>query len=244
MRIVIASLLAAALFSASSARAEVVISIDKSAQRMTVAQNGLPLYDWPVSTGKRGYATPSGAFTAFRMEADHYSQEWDDAPMPHSIFFTKIGHAIHGSYDTKKLGTPASHGCVRLSPANAATLYALVRREGVSNAKVVLSGSEQVFLARQGAPANGDEARAARQPRPDANGYETGRRPAYPGYRQAEEVRPRYADPDVEYRQRAYARPRYAYPDDDYARPRYGNPYPYYAPPQYVQPYGYPYSRY
>jgi lipoprotein-anchoring transpeptidase ErfK/SrfK len=65
------------------------------------------------------------------MEADHYSKEWDDAPMPHSIFFTKIGHAIHGSYDTKKLGMPASRGCVRISPAHAATLFALVKQDGL-----------------------------------------------------------------------------------------------------------------
>jgi 4-aminobutyrate aminotransferase-like enzyme len=73
-----------------------------------------------------------------------------DAPMPHSIFFTKIGHAIHGSYDTKKLGMPASHGCVRISPAHAATLFALVKQDGLVKTKVVLTGSEQVALAQRG----------------------------------------------------------------------------------------------
>ena len=115
---------------------------------MTVSRDGEALYTWPVSTGRIGHATPSGAFTAFRMEADHYSKEWDDAPMPHSIFFTKVGHAIHGTYETKKLGTPASHGCVRLSPAHAATLFAMVKQDGVINTRVVLTGSEQVALAR------------------------------------------------------------------------------------------------
>lgn len=75
------------------------------------------------------------------MEADHFSKEWDDAPMPHSIFFTQEGHAIHGSYDVKRLGTAASHGCVRLAPANAAILFALVKEEGLSNTKVVLTGN-------------------------------------------------------------------------------------------------------
>ena len=74
------------------------------------------------------------------MERTHYSREWDDAPMPHSIFFTQEGHAIHGSYEVRRLGTPASHGCVRLSPENAATLYALVKDQGVKNAHVVLTG--------------------------------------------------------------------------------------------------------
>ena len=140
MRFLVASLIAASLAAAfiGNAHAEILIIIDKSAQRMTVERDGEPLYTWPVSTGRTGYATPSGSFSAFRMEADHYSKEWDDAPMPHSIFFTKIGHAIHGSYESKKLGMPASHGCVRLSPANAAILFALVEQNGVTNTKVVL----------------------------------------------------------------------------------------------------------
>jgi lipoprotein-anchoring transpeptidase ErfK/SrfK len=82
------------------------------------------------------------------MEADHYSKEFDDAPMPHSIFFTKIGHAIHGTDAAGRLGNPASHGCVRLSRANAATLYALVEEQGVLNTTVTLTGSSQVAIAR------------------------------------------------------------------------------------------------
>ena len=73
----------------------------------------MPIYDWPVSTGQRGYDTPAGVFKPFRMEKDHFSREWDEAPMPYSIFFTMDGHAIHGSFDIKRLGRPASHGCVR-----------------------------------------------------------------------------------------------------------------------------------
>ena len=74
--------------------------------------------------------------------------------MPHSIFFTKIGHAIHGTDSAGRLGSPASHGCVRLSRANAATLYALVQEQGVLNTTVTLTGSSQVALARnpRGAP--------------------------------------------------------------------------------------------
>ena len=82
------------------------------------------------------------------MEAEHFSKEWDDAPMPHSVFFTKQGHAIHGSFDTKRLGSPASHGCVRLSPTNAAKLFSLVQQEGLPNTQVMLTGSEQVALDR------------------------------------------------------------------------------------------------
>src|SRR4051794_30882743 len=84
------------------ASANVLIWIDKSAQRMTVSVDGAPVYRWPVSTGMRGRETPAGSYKPFRMEAEHYSKEWDDAPMPHSIFFTQVGHAIHGS--THRLG--------------------------------------------------------------------------------------------------------------------------------------------
>src|SRR5215470_18080291 len=89
---------------AASADAKVLITVDKSAQEMTVEVDGVPRWRWPVSTGMRGYATPSGSFTAFRMEEDHYSKEFDDAPMPNSIFFTKRGHAIHGYLDTRRIG--------------------------------------------------------------------------------------------------------------------------------------------
>src|SRR6185295_13558721 len=133
---------------APAAQGAVLVTIDKSAQLMTVEQDGRPLYQWPVSTGRAGYDTPGGKFRAFRMERDHFSKEWDDAPMPFSIFFTEKGHAIHGSYEVKRLGSPASHGCVRLAPANAETLFALVQQDGVLNTTVVLTG-----IAPSGAPA-------------------------------------------------------------------------------------------
>jgi hypothetical protein len=135
-------LLVAAPALACPALANVLISIDKRAQRMTVSVDGSRLYSWPVSTGTEGRETPNGSFKPFRMEEDHYSKEWDDAPMPHSIFFTKVGHAIHGSLAIRRLGTPASHGCIRLSPDNAATLYALVQEEGLPTTRVVITGSE------------------------------------------------------------------------------------------------------
>jgi len=125
---------------AQAAHANVMIIIDKSAQQMTVTVNGEERYIWPVSTGKGGYDTPSGDFQPFRMEKDHFSREWDDAPMPNSIFFTKIGHAIHGTFEVRNLGRPASHGCVRLAPENAAKLFALVKDEGVFNTYVRLVG--------------------------------------------------------------------------------------------------------
>ena len=140
----IAPLTAAAISAmalSQSAYAELLIKVDKSAQHMTVTVDGKQLYDWPVSTGGGGYDTPSGSFKPFRMEIDHRSDEWDDAPMPYSIFFTKIGHAIHGTNEQRNLGRPVSHGCVRLSVKNAATLWELVKRQKMANATVVLSGT-------------------------------------------------------------------------------------------------------
>ncbi len=123
-----------------AARADVLIQVDKAAQQMTVTVDGVERYTWKVSTGIADYDTPEGDFKPFRMERDHFSQEWDDAPMPYSIFFTQEGHAIHGTNLVRHLGRPASHGCVRLSVANAATLFALVKDEGMKNTRVELSG--------------------------------------------------------------------------------------------------------
>jgi lipoprotein-anchoring transpeptidase ErfK/SrfK len=135
--------------SVAPAAADVLVTIDKSTQRMTVKVDGGLRWVWPVSTGRPGHDTPSGRYTAFRMEADHFSKEWDDAPMPHSIFFSQTGHAIHGYLDTRRIGTPASHGCVRLEPGNAARLYALVEQEGLPNTRVVVTGDVNLAFARR-----------------------------------------------------------------------------------------------
>ena len=136
---------------------KIVINIDKSKQEMTVFVDGVEQYSWPVSTGKRGYSTPSGTYTATSMNEMWYSKEWDNAPMPHAIFFMKDGHAIHGSLEVKNLGKPASHGCVRISPANATKLFALVKEKGMQNTQVVLAGTTP-----------GGEAKVASEP--DYNG--------------------------------------------------------------------------
>jgi hypothetical protein len=119
---------------------KVLITINKVSQKMIVKVDGSTEYVWPVSTGAPSYDTPSGTFRPFRMEKEHFSKEWDDAPMPYSMFFTGEGHAIHGSYHVKSLGRRVSHGCVRLAPENAAKLYTLVENAGMSNTTIVLRG--------------------------------------------------------------------------------------------------------
>jgi hypothetical protein len=118
------------------ANARVHIHIDLSTQTMHV-QSLRGNYSWPVSTARPGYVTPRGHFLARSMQPMHYSRKYDMSPMPHSIFFSG-GYAIHGSYATGALGSPASHGCVRLAPGNAALLYELVQEEGAS---IAITGS-------------------------------------------------------------------------------------------------------
>src|SRR5947199_9543839 len=173
MRSFLIAVTALTLFAAGTAQAKVAITVDKDNQQMTVAVDGVERYRWPVSSGIPSYETPSGSFRAFRMEEDHFSKEFDDAPMPHSIFFTKIGHAIHGTDSVNRLGSPASHGCVRLSRDNAATLYAPVQEQGVLNTTVTLTGSAQVALARNPRPrTNNAVARRAPQQQYDQQQYD------------------------------------------------------------------------
>jgi L,D-transpeptidase catalytic domain len=146
MRMLIA---AAFLILVGSAQAKVTIVVDKDAQQLTVSVDGEPRYQWPVSTGNPSHETPNGQFQPFRMVLDHRSKEFDDAPMPNSIFFTDRGHAIHGTFSERSLGVPVSHGCVRLSRQNAATLYALVKEQGVRNVTVSVAGSSQTALSHR-----------------------------------------------------------------------------------------------
>jgi hypothetical protein len=202
-----AALLAAPLLvsalGATTANASVLISIDKSAQEMVVSVDGARKYTWPVSSGRSGYSTPSGKFTPFRMEKDHFSKEWDDAPMPNSIFFTMKGHAIHGTLDARHLGSAASHGCVRISTAHAETLFALVKEEGMANTKVVIEGSEHnaplVAKRKRAAP---DESYVARAPQYGA---------------------PQNIEPDVQYGQQQYGRARVVQPQYQSETDAYGN---------------------
>jgi hypothetical protein len=149
MRFIVTSV-AGLMLLTGSAQAAVSIVVDKNNQQMTVSVDGVTRYTWPVSSGNPSHETPNGTFRAFRMEQDHYSKEFDDAPMPNAIFFTKQGHAIHGTDSVSRLGSPASHGCVRLSRGNALKLWDIVKAEGLLNTTVTLTGSAQVALARSG----------------------------------------------------------------------------------------------
>lgn len=125
------------VFTTASASAGVVARIDISNQTMTVSEDGNVLYSWAVSTARGGYHTPRGSYRPTRMHKMWYSRKYDNSPMPYSIFF-KGGYAIHGTNYVKSLGRPASHGCVRLHPNNARTLFNLVKAHGAGNTRIVL----------------------------------------------------------------------------------------------------------
>jgi lipoprotein-anchoring transpeptidase ErfK/SrfK len=127
-----------ALIASVPAFADVRIRIDKSSQTMTVAVDGWSQYQWPVSTAKRGYYTPTGTWRPFRLERSWYSRKYDNAPMPHSIFFTG-GYAIHGTVHVSQLGRPASRGCIRLHPSHARELFALVSQHGMGRTRITIT---------------------------------------------------------------------------------------------------------
>ena len=129
--VAVAAVLVVAL--SSAARADLVITINKSSQSMSVAVDGQHRYTWAVSTGI--YGTPSGSFRPQSLSRHHFSSLYSGAPMPYSIFYD--GHfAIHGTTHVRQLGGPASRGCVRLHPSNAAILFSLVQKEGMGNTRI------------------------------------------------------------------------------------------------------------
>ena len=140
-----AMLAGAALFmqagaSTAQAASRLVATVSLSTQRMQVQVDGQPAYEWKVSTARAGYVTPTGSFKPTRLHEMWYSRKYDNAPMPHSVFFTG-GFAIHATYATGMLGRPASHGCVRLAPSNAKTLFNLVNRHGRAQTQISLHGA-------------------------------------------------------------------------------------------------------
>ena len=135
----------------SVAQAGVVVTVDKSAQQLTVEVDGAPRYQWPVSTARWGYRTPNGSYSPQRLARTWFSTKYDGSPMPYSIFFNG-GYAIHGSYEIKRLGSPASHGCIRLHPENAAVLFDLVQAN-MRDTRIVVTGEGPESVRERREPA-------------------------------------------------------------------------------------------
>jgi L,D-transpeptidase catalytic domain len=132
------ALIMAALLPLSANATSLVARVSLSAQTMTVTENGVVRYRWKVSTGRSGYTTPTGSWRAKWASRHHRSRKYDNAPMPYAIFFNG-GYAVHATFDLKRLGRPASHGCVRLHPDNAAEFYQLAQRTGLGNTRILIS---------------------------------------------------------------------------------------------------------
>jgi lipoprotein-anchoring transpeptidase ErfK/SrfK len=178
-RFVIAGAAIAALLGGwSSAQAGILITVNKSTQRLSVAVDGEPRYIWPVSTARWGYRTPNGSYRPERLARKWYSRKYDWSPMPYSIFFDG-GYAIHGSYEISHLGRPASHGCIRLHPKHAAVLFALVRKNRNAT-RIVVTGARQersAYSARARHSARSKRAaRSARNHRVRTRHYRRARR--------------------------------------------------------------------
>lgn len=141
---------AGSLACARPVSAELVIAIDKSIQRMTVVVDGKEQYLWKISTGTAG-GPKSGAYRPQRLEKSWFSRKYGMSPMPHAIFFHE-GYAIHGTIYVSRLGNRASHGCVRLHPANAATLFGLVRSHGMANTTIVVINAGGPAMAKRPDP--------------------------------------------------------------------------------------------
>jgi lipoprotein-anchoring transpeptidase ErfK/SrfK len=130
----IAALAGLMLFAVPS-RAAVLVEIEKSTQTMYVTVNGVTRHQWRVSTGRGRFGTPNGVFRPQRLERRWFSRRYYNSPMPYSVFFYK-GYAIHGTREISRLGGPASHGCVRLHPQNAATLFSIVQGYGSGRTRI------------------------------------------------------------------------------------------------------------
>ena len=131
--------------------AVVDVRIDLSKQKMDVIVAGYKEFSWNISSARRGYETPTGKFRPNWMTPMHYSEQYEYSPMPHSIFFHQ-GYAIHATNEIRRLGRPASHGCVRLSPDNARILYDLVELYGMGETKIVVMDKQPEITA----PSSGD----------------------------------------------------------------------------------------
>lgn len=123
----------------SSAQAGTITArISLSSQTMTVTDGLFVRHKWKISTARSGYVTPTGSYRAYLASRHHRSRKYDNAPMPYAIFFNG-GYAVHATFDLKRLGRPASHGCIRLHPDNAAVFFSLAQKYGLRNTKVIIT---------------------------------------------------------------------------------------------------------
>jgi hypothetical protein len=123
---------------ASPAQAGVQIRVNLASQSMTVTTPDGDVRKWAISSGRTGYRTIRGQYRPYMLKTYHWSRKYGGA-MPHAIFF-KGGFAIHGTSAVGRLGSPASHGCIRLAPGNARELFAMVKKYGADTTQIAING--------------------------------------------------------------------------------------------------------
>lgn len=187
-------------------RPTLTANIDLRSQRMVVKVDGQTQYSWPISSGVAAFPTPTGTFRPQRMEKMWYSRKYDMSPMPHAVFIHG-GVAVHGTYHTAALGRAASHGCIRLSTAHAATFYSLVKSHGMARTRVTVYG--QPLWRNDAAIASRDDSRRPRYADNQGNWFWGGSDDDYSAYDQAPT-------------RRQYRRDHRRNGDSDYRRPRWG----------------------
>ncbi|MEP7315712.1 MAG: L,D-transpeptidase family protein [Sphingomicrobium sp.] len=97
-----------------------LLVVSVTSQRAILFRNGVPIAASTVSTGRKGYETPTGIFTVLQKHVEHYSRTYDNAPMPYMQRLTWKGVALHAG---NLPGYAASHGCIRLPKGFAKLLY-------------------------------------------------------------------------------------------------------------------------
>lgn len=145
---------------AAVAQAAVSVRVDIANQRMQVTTSDGEAYHWAISSGRSGFRSPNGVYRPTRLEKNWYSRKYGGA-MPHAVFF-RGGYAIHGTTAVGALGRPASHGCIRLHPANAAKLFALVKKHGAGQTRIALNGAADDGLSRFAKAAGTSKSKIAR----------------------------------------------------------------------------------
>jgi len=151
----ILAFIVASLAGLASAQAGLDIRVNIAAQRMTVTTSDGEVQNWAISSGRKGFRSPNGVYRPTRLERSWYSRKYGGA-MPHAVFF-RGGYAIHGTTAVGALGRPASHGCIRLHPANAAKLFALVKKHGAAATRIALNGAATDGLSQFASTSGGSK---------------------------------------------------------------------------------------
>ena len=122
---------------ASHPSPEVEVTVDISDQRLSLVVDGVQTGYYKISTGLGRHWTPTGSFPPKWLNRHHRSSIYNNAPMPYAVFFNG-NIALHGTNHIRKLGRPASKGCVRMHPSDARKIFNLIHRRGRDKVQITV----------------------------------------------------------------------------------------------------------